>query len=704
MQTNVIALLTALGAAGCVAAQSFDVILIDFGSLNAPDRQIFDVSGTQDLFNFSIVDDGSMGEISGSPGGVWWTLKLEEADGGDLYVGGSGTTGRTVLEEGTFSIDPASLDPSIPSCGGSLPVNSIIFSEKMPINDSGTFALAIQFFADCITGANPPFSSERRGDRIITGDAGAIGDTTVDLLAGEGQDLKDFLPSGGFDPDVKLGAANFFVIDSDFLGVPTSPTVCGPATEGVERETISYFSQFKVFGIDNNGHLLLETGVNGPGVINEGGETDADGNYYKQDPRIDPSADCRLRNPALGLSNQKLLIQGFGGPDAVLRSQRGVTTFAGADFPVDDYEVRPFGAWQDAKGTSYSGEADLMVNQFNFTESTVVKDGVELIGTNDTLLAPADPMNTDLDTVDEIITSFTTPLGVNYATVRRNLEFTFFVFVPEFNFYEPAFVSDESDTLATKQVPGYGVLLKDGVPVVREGDPIVPGSTLTWDDPDVTYDASGGETAFQENQTGNLITVVDRDGNTIDTFLSSTNEGEVSIGAVVGNMRGDVIYYGDVDDQDDNTRGTFAAVLNEQRIVLRDGTPIMVDAEPPFGTPEQYYLGKDIIKDLAGQDVDMFLSNDGYFYFLATLVDVPQLPLDFTDARNAIVGEAFVRVKVFEVLDIDRDGLITPAADFAALVANVNNRVLGAGDYDLSCVIDWFDVAAAAEDFESDTP
>ncbi|MEM1166194.1 MAG: hypothetical protein AAGI30_07870 [Planctomycetota bacterium] len=690
-------LLAAAAGLACAQSPNFEVILIDFGDDFAPDRQIPDVNGVQDVFNFTSVENRSMGSLTASPSGNWWTLRLDIDDGDDrVYVAGSGTTGRIVLAESTFSVE----SPTRPT--ETIPEFAINNAARMHVNDSGLFALVLQFFPDFITGDNSGFSTDRRGDRVITGDAGALGDTTVDLLAGEGQPLSDFFTSPDFDPAIVLGQRLTFVDDSLF-GATSN---CGPG------DTTTFLGNFSIFGVDNNGGVLLEVGINGPGTINDG-EGDQFGAYYQD------INDCRLR--LAPPQDDVITIQGFGGPSPILISRRNITVPTGSPFPHgSDYAVFPAGPGQDSCGTSFSSRVNGLVSPGVFDVDQLVKDDAQLLIEGQQFISPDDPtVSFTTDSIESIGSSFTTPLGDVYARVNRNFEFTFFELIDvDFQvdpFCERAFVSDESDDFATKEIAGYGLLTRNGEAVAREGDPITPGNTRTWDDPNNLFNPNdpngeGGlflsrivaDDEFVCTDPVELAGFTDRDGNSITTFIDFTGDGVIPIGAVRGNRRGDVIYAGEVDDQNPATQGTFAYVLNEERVVLQDGEQIEIDAVAPFGSPETYFVAIDPLEAVAGDDANFFVTDDGYLYLLTSILTAATYP-DFSAGLAARPGgqaaTAFIRFKIFDVLDIDRNGTIEPAVDFAELLGFVQTSTPGKGDFNLDKFIDAFDYAVASNDF-----
>ncbi|MEM1167372.1 MAG: hypothetical protein AAGI30_13910, partial [Planctomycetota bacterium] len=602
----------------------------------------FDESGNR-LIDLRVAT-GRLNDLETSPSGNWWTLRTESnVTNNDYFLAGQGLTGRDVIEDTFFTFS----SPGDLADGDSI---ADVGFRGMPINDNGFFTLVIDGLSDFLDPSRDALSTLKRLDsRVITGDAAAFGTTTVDGFAAEGQLLTDFATIPGFNADVVLGRTEIFLVD----GVLPDPT-----------DPINLIDNFVMRSIANDGSIVFDTGVNGTGIANRGGETNVS-----------------------DFANDQVTFLGFGGAEPVVIGERNVTLLPNL-YEGGSSTFRSFSNMStDFKGTRWAAETTITLGAGVSRGNQLVIDGTIVTGQGD--MVDGEPV-TDLATVRM------TPIGDVYAKVERT---------PTFQQLDengdPVFLSDDSPTIRTLEDPKGGILLKNGAIHIRENDPVIPGSNRLWTDAD---------RVAAEDDPDDTFPAFDAMGTFLGDFQRFGSDGQIPIGEIASNRRGDVLFVGDVDDQDPGTIGTFAFVLNSTRIVLTEGVEVEVDANND-GIPETYYTGMETVRFASRTFFQVGLSDDGYVYTLIDLLNTPTpAAVSFDDAGDptpdtfdvddsAFVGVAFLRFKAFDVLDIDRDGTVDPAVDIAALITAVTDLVPGAGDYNLSCVVDAFDLADGLNDF-----
>ncbi|MBK8913055.1 MAG: hypothetical protein IPM64_00395 [Phycisphaerales bacterium] len=200
------------------------------------------------------------------------------------------------------------------------------------------------------------------------------------------------------------------------------------------------------------------------------------------------------------------------------------------------------------------------------------------------------------------------------------------------------------------------ILVVDGAVVLREGSPIPGGATTMTDVFNVEMISDGTWFARGDDPADNDFAV--RSGTTLartgDEICPGAGENwSAVIAGFTGNVKGDFVIAGQSTHAD--TSADYVIVLNNDRVVVREGDPVDLDGNGAFD--DNVFIGRGNAALAAFNPDDMYLTNQRVLYFIASLRDGAGNDLGSIPAFGS-GGNALIRVRLNELGDMNCDGLV----------------------------------------------
>ncbi|QOJ13139.1 MAG: hypothetical protein HRU75_00170 [Planctomycetia bacterium] len=200
------------------------------------------------------------------------------------------------------------------------------------------------------------------------------------------------------------------------------------------------------------------------------------------------------------------------------------------------------------------------------------------------------------------------------------------------------------------------ILVVDGTVVLREGSVIPGGSTNVADVfnvemiSDGTWHARGDDVSDNDYAVRNGVLLA-QTGDEIHP--GAAENWSAVIAGFTGNLKGDFVIAGRSTNA--NNQIDSVIVLNNSRVVVREGDPVDLDGNGAFD--DDVFLGRGNATLDAFNPDDMYLTNQRVLYFISALRDGSGNDLGSIPAFGN-GGNALIRVRLNELGDMNCDGLV----------------------------------------------